>query len=41
MSCAGGERKKIVGSTPVVTGTFGLVLADLAIGAILGKSGRG
>ena len=41
MSCAGGGRKKIVGSTPVVTGTFGLVLADLAIGAILGKSGRG
>ncbi|PWM32941.1 MAG: tRNA threonylcarbamoyladenosine dehydratase, partial [Verrucomicrobia bacterium] len=41
VSCAGGGRKKVVGSTPVVTGTFGLVLADLAISAILGKLAGG
>ena len=29
------DAKKIIGSTPIVTGTFGLVLANLALAQIL------
>jgi len=35
------NTKKIIGSTPVVTGAFGLVLANLAVGEILSHSQTG
>lgn len=35
------NTKKIIGSTPVVTGAFGLVLANLAVEEILSRGQRG
>ncbi len=39
LDTADGDAGKILGSSPIVTGVFGLNLANLAVGEILGKSG--